>query len=524
MSTPARLRDVPPRPPFQVHYRRPHSGRKAIAIVLVGLAAVGLAALLFTFLWPFSQASVVQNLSEATDSTVSVQSFHATYFPPGCVLDGVEFHHHGDHFTLITLDELIVEGSYLGMLRKHVAQLTAVGARIFVPPFGQSITFNTQHSNIVVDEIVANGSSVEFEQKEHGMNPFRFDVHEARLNHVQWGSPIGYEIRFHNPNPPGEIAARGKFGAWTKGHPDDTPISGDYTFQHADLGVYGGIAGLLASKGHFEGMLGHINVSGTTDVPDFVVTSGGHKVKLDAKFEAYVDARHGDTFVRHVEAHFGRTTVIAEGSVARVVGKRGKTARFHLTVRPGRIEDVLGLFVTARPPMSGETTMDAQVEIPTGTEPFLEKVKIQGTFGVDNGTFRTHKTQKGVDELSAGARGENMEDPETVVTDLEGQVKAVSGVAHFSTVSFQVPGANARLNGTYGLVDHKINLHGRMRVDTRISKTTTGIKSLLLKMLDPIFKKKRVGEVVPVHIEGTYEKPDFGLDMSDRSGHPPGRQ
>jgi hypothetical protein len=35
-------------------------------------------------------------LQESSDSTVTVRSFHRTYFPsPGCVLEGVEFHH--DH-------------------------------------------------------------------------------------------------------------------------------------------------------------------------------------------------------------------------------------------------------------------------------------------------------------------------------------------------------------------------------------------------------------------------------------------
>ena len=52
-----------------------------------------------------------------------------------------------------------------------------------------------------------------------------------------------------------------------------------------------------------------------------------------------------------------------------------------------------------------------------------------------------------------------------------------------------------------------------MRVDTKISKTTTGVKSLFLKMMDPFFKKKKKGEVVPVHISGTYHHPQFGLDL-----------
>ena len=65
-------------------------------------------------------------------------------------------------------------------------------------------------------------------------------------------------------------------------------------------------------------MFKHINVSGTTDTPDFVVTSGGHKHRLVTKFDAYVDATRGDTFLNEVEAHIGRTTLLARGSVASI--------------------------------------------------------------------------------------------------------------------------------------------------------------------------------------------------------------
>ena len=119
-----------------------------------------------------------------------------------------------------------------------------------------------------------------------------------------------------------------------------------------------------------------------------------------------------------------------------------------------------------------------------------------------------------------------MEDAETVLTDLKGQVVLERGIAKFSDLSFGIPGAQARMHGTYNLLNHKIDLHGRMRVDTKISKTNTGVKSLLLKVMDPIFKKKKKGEVVPVHIGGTYEHPQFGLDLTDQTAqkdqkHPP---
>jgi hypothetical protein len=142
-------------------------------------------------------------------------------------------------------------------------------------------------------------------------------------------------------------------------------------------------------------------------------------------------------------------------------------------------------------------------------------VKLQGAFGIDDGTF-SPETQKNVNELSAGARGEKMEDAETVLSDLKGQVVLEGGIANFSDLSFGIPGAKARMHGAYNLLNHKIDLHGRMRVDTKISKTTTGVKALLLKVMDPLFKKKKIGEVVPIHIAGTYEHPQFGLDLTDQ--------
>jgi AsmA-like protein len=292
-------------------------------------------------------------------------------------------------------------------------------------------------------------------------------------------------------------------------------VSGEYTFEHADLNVYHGIGGILSSQGKFGGVLKHIDISGSTDIPDFEVRSGHHQVHLATQFSAYVDGTDGDTYLKRVDAHFLRTQVVAEGSIAKIPGRTGKTALIDLVVKQGRIEDVLGLFVKSpRAPMSGPVGLKAKVEIPPGKERFLEKVKLQGTFGVDEGTFTKPDTQTNVNKLSAGARGQNKDDPETVLTDLRGQVRLDHGISTFTELSFGVPGASARLHGTYNIIDHRIDLHGQMQVDSQISKTTTGMKALLLKVMDPIFKKRHRGEVVPVHIGGTYEHPQYGLDLS----------
>ncbi len=491
--------------------------RKTLLIVaLVAAAVLCVAAVLCLKYWPFSERAVREDLAEAADSSVTIRSYHPTYFPsPGCILEGIEFRHGTNQFRLITIDKLIIEGSFSGILTHHVPRITAVGARIFIPPFGTNTKFHSQHSALVVDELVANGTKVEFTSDDPPKHPLLFDVHEALLRSVRWGSPIRYRLKFHNPDPPGEISTEGAFGPWADGHPQDTPMSGTYTFEHADLGVYGGIAGILGSAGKFDGAFQHINVSGATDTPDFVVTSGGHRHNLTTRFDAYVDATRGDTFLNHVEARFGRTTLIAQGSIAGSPGKRGKVADLRFTSRHGRIEDILGLFVTAnRSPMSGDMSLVARAQVGHGDQPFLERVKLDGKFGIDEGAFKP-ETQKNVNALSAGARGENKDDPETVLTDLKGTVDLSGGVAYFHDIEFGVPGATAHLHDTYNILNHRINLHGEMKVDTKISKTSSGVKALLLKIMDPLFRKKKKGEIVPVHILGTYEKPQFGLDLAN---------
>ena len=103
-----------------------------------------------------------------------------------------------------------------------------------------------------------------------------------------------------------------------------------------------------------------------------------------------------------------------------------------------------------------------------------------------------------------------------MLSDLKGHVLLKGGTARFSNLSFSVPGALARFQGTYSLITEKIDLRGTLQTNSEVAKTTTGMKSMMLKVIEPFFKKKHVGYVVPVKIVGTYEHPLFGLDLSDR--------
>ena len=173
-------------------------------------------------------------------------------------------------------------------------------------------------------------------------------------------------------------------------------VSGEYLFQQADLGVFRGIAGLLSSSGKFSGTIYRIEVQGLTDMASFTVTSSSHRVQLKTQFHTVVNAENGDTFLQQVVATFWKTTVWSEGSVAGTPGQPGKTTSVELAAKDGRIQDLLLLFARSeRSPMSGTVTFHAKVSIPPGKRELLEKVELQGDFGIDAGSFTKFETQEG---------------------------------------------------------------------------------------------------------------------------------
>jgi hypothetical protein len=210
--------------------------------------------------------------------------------------------------------------------------------------------------------------------------------------------------------------------------------------------------------------------------------------------------------------------------VAGRVGQSGKTASVELAAKEGRIQDILLLFAKSeRAPMSGIVNFRAKVALPPGKDPFLKKVELQGDFGIDAGSFTKPDTQEGVNHLSQGALGEkdnhktekDEPDPETVLSDLKGHVVLKDGTATFSNLSFSVPGALAQMQGTYNLITEKIDLRGTLRTNSEVAKTTSGMKSAMLRVLEPFLKKNRSGYFTPVKITGTYAHPSFGLDLVD---------
>jgi hypothetical protein len=185
-----------------------------------------------------------------------------------------------------------------------------------------------------------------------------------------------------------------------------------------------------------------------------------------------------------------------------------------LTMDRARLEDLLWLAVkTPNPPMNGSLVLKTKMILPPGKENVVKKLRLDGTFALSRTRFSDPGIQRKVAELSQRSRGKSAQRVATSVTsDFKGSFKLAKGLLRIPSVSFDVPGALVHLSGSYGLTSERIDFSGTLNMDAKVSETTTGIKSVLLKAVDPLFKGKHGGSQIPIRISGTRGNPSFGLD------------
>jgi hypothetical protein len=100
-----------------------------------------------------------------------------------------------------------------------------------------------------------------------------------------------------------------------------------------------------------------------------------------------------------------------------------------------------------------------------------------------------------------------------VLSNLKGNVSASGGIAKLSKISFTEPGTLAEIDGTYNLVDNRLDLRGVLHTSGKLADTKSGFTSLVLKALTPLLKKKSM-TVVPFVIKGTSSHPSVALDLA----------
>ena len=508
--------------------KKPKVSRSIKIGTMLGLAVIGGAAVLLLSRWPFTRDVVLRALQKKFSSTVEVKAFHGTYFPPGCIAEGVTFRRNSDRDDppIATIEKLTIQGAYWEFFRipKRVRHVRIEGLRMFVSSGSERIENaarpgSPEQSGLIVDQIIADGAVLEFSSGQSGKEPLKFEIHKLTLNSVADDRPLSFHAVLLNAKPPGEIRTDGEFGPVQPQDMGQTRLSGSYDFERADLGGLSGIGGTLASTGKFNGVLEHIEIEGNTDVPDFKVTTSDHAVHLKTQFHGFVNGLDGEVSLSSVQAEFEQTSLVSQVEVAKKAapeGVGGKTISLATTELQGQIQDWLRLLAKSEhPALTGGMNFRTQVLVPPGKRPFIERVQLQGDFGIGAASFARSTTQEKVDNLSQLAQGEKKnDDPASVVENLKGHVVLNHAIATFSDLSFSVPGALAHLHGTYDVLTEQVNLHGTLQLDHKLSKGSKGVKSVLLKSVEPLFKKKNAGEIVPIKIGGTFIHPSYGLDVT----------
>lgn len=527
-----------------IHHLHDHRHKLywAICIVVSFVIVLATGLIILRARWPFSKDKIAATLGDTVHATVHFNKFHSTYFPhPGCEAEVITFVRPDEPSgtpPLVTIQKVSMQARYWDIFLRpgFLARIIVDGLYVRIPPRGASQSNgatqerSSSSDNTRVGQIVANGAVLEID-REGGAQPLKFEIHSLTLRSVSRDEAMTYNLAMQNALPPGEIRSEGHLGPWKSGDLGQTPLYGSYTFEQANLSAFTGIAGTLISKGAFKGVLAKLSANGNVDIPDFKLTESEHSVDLSAAYQATVNALNGDVILHQVNTSILDTRVTATGSVAGKQGEKGKLTSIDLAVRGGRIQDLMLLFVTkGKPPVNGATSIRAHVTVPPEGKPFLKELEVTGDFTIGGGQFTKASTQKSVDLLSQRASGADKnsrnknkaaeaDDPPDVQSNLEGHVVLRNKIAHFTRASFSVPGASAIMDGTYNLDNDRVNFQGTLKTKAEFSKTTSGIKSILLKPFDPFFKKNPSGSSVPINMTGRYPNPKFGLDLDQDKKH-----
>jgi hypothetical protein len=500
---------------------------------------------------PFLRERIVEELEERFHARVELDSFHVSLvnglwaegrglriWPPAHVASVAVPQGQGE--PLIRLEEFRFHTSLELKLGKpiHISLVELKGLSVHIPPrshfehgkaAGNAAKPRGAISGLVrfeVDRMECTGAELVMETDKPGKLPLEFQIARFTVTDIAAGGKLGFDAELTNPKPLGTIHTTGSFGPWNGADIGESPLEGDYRFEHADLGVFKGIAGILSSTGHYEGTLRDLVVDGETETPDFRLTHFGAAQPLTTRFHARVDGTNGDTWLEPVDATLGQSHFTAQGQIVRVPGVVAEGAQQYtghdialtVNVDKARIEDFARLACrTGESLLTGNITMKATLHIPPGKAVVDDRMKLKGSFALEEARFTSDKIQGRIAELSLRGQGRpddlKSTDPASILSEIQGRIQMAGGVITLPALEYTVPGAQIQLAGTYRLSDGALNFTGTAKMESSISKMVGGWKGMLLAPADHLFKRDGAGAEVPIHIEGTREEPKFGIDF-----------
>jgi hypothetical protein len=537
-------------------WRRHRALKWALGVLLLALMALGLGvSIALHQAEPMLRAAIVSRLEEHFHARVELDSFHVSLvnglwaegkglriWPPAQV-EGVKVP--GATAASQPSQPIrpliqIAEFRFHAPLRYKLGQPVKIsvvelnGLDVDIPPkthFAHNAPERVEEHGtpllrFEVESIRCDGAHLTLETDRPGKPPLEFAIAHFKLTGSTAGT-MQFDGELTNPKPAGTILTTGAIGPWKVDDPGETPLNGSYRFEHADLGVFKGIAGILQSTGRYEGVLRDLVVDGQTDTPDFRLTHFGAAVPLHTEFHAHVDGTNGDTWLEPVNATLGQSHFIAEGKVVRVppgtagngtATPGGHEIALNVTVNGGRMEDFLRLASKSGTPLlTGTLALKTTLEIPPGSAPVDERLKLNGSFTLEDAQFTSTKIQNEVGELSLRGQGRPNDvrhgQGADVRSTMQSDFTMADAVIALPNLIYTVPGAEIDLAGTYGVEGGLLNFTGTAKTQATVSEMVGGWKGALLKLADRYFQKDGAGTEVPIHVSGTRENPAFGVDL-----------
>jgi hypothetical protein len=499
-----------------------HKRRIWIAFAIGFLVGAAIGFYFISANWPYRYRKIRPMLEDDLASQIEVKSYHRTYFPnPGFVATGLTLRRK----SALNLppfghaEMMIVQGRWrdLLLLRQRVQTVDVTGLHIVIPPVGSK----ANHANFPP------GSSSDFTGPDTAIEMFKihnsileimkndgkrliFPVRELDLANFEKDKAINYSVDMQNAIPSGRIQSRGTFGPLNAKQMGSTPVSGAFTFTTVNLHDVGKIRGILAAKGEFHGPLGAMEAQADSLTPDFAVDNG-KATRVEGSVNCTVNGTNGDVALHEIQAHTGATTVLAIGTVQ----GSPKSTNLDIDVKAGRAEDVMRPFIHDDVPVTGSVWLNSHAYLePDGNgRGFLQRLHVRGDFNVPAERVTDRQTEQNLTAFSHRAQGNQDADSRNdgdrsssasadALSSLKGPAKVEDGIASSTHVTFQIPGAQADLSGTFNFHNKVVHLVGNLRMNTDISHTATGFKSFLLKPLAPFFKKKNAGALVPIAVTG----------------------
>lgn len=416
--------------------------------------------------------------------------------------------------------------------RKSVDEVSIAGMEIHVPPkngaSGSSASrlpdTGATSSDVIIRNVSIEDAVLVILPKDKTKNPLRFDIAHLRFKSIAPKAPMAYDALVTIPKPPGQVHSHGNFGPWVRDEPGDTALTGDYTFEKADLGVFNGIAGILNSKGTFDGTLDAVHAKGEASVPDFRLKMAGNRVPLWTQFEVLVDGTNGDTVLQPVRAKLGTTAFTTTGAVIKHEGQLRRAIKLKVSMPNGDMRDLLRLATKGQPFLEGRIALNTRIDIPPLSGPVKEKLLLDGDFELHGAQFLKAGIQGQIDKLSRKGQGQpKNEEIDDVLSNMTGSFRLDNQVMTFRTLSFSVPGARVHIAGVYDLENSTLDFHGALKLAATVSQTQTGWKRWALKPVDPFFEKNGAGTFLRIKVDGSAQQPKFGLDRGRKEDVPVAR-